>query len=67
MTDMPFATQDDLQIFRLLRGNAPIPDGACQDCGGHQLVPSMDATAEAGLSLWRPCPTCRGSGEGGIA
>jgi len=69
-TEMPLGTERDLQLFKLLRGNVPIPPGACQDCGGHQLVPSMEATAEArdyGIALWRPCPTCRGSGQGGLA
>lgn len=66
-TEMPLGTEEDLRIFKLLRGDDPIPPGSCRDCGGHQLVPSMEATAEAGISLWRPCPTCRGTGQGGAA
>jgi hypothetical protein len=68
--EMPLGTEEDLQIWKLLRGNAPIPPGACRDCGGHRLVPSMEATSEArecGIGLWRSCPTCRGTGQGGSA
>ncbi len=68
-TTIPAGTDDDVQLSRRLRAalghnNEP---GACQDCGGVGNVPSIEATAEAGRSLWRTCPTCRGSGKGGVA
>lgn len=57
-----FGTEEDVEIGRKLRAalGHSVDYGECFDCGGVGLVPSLSASSEAGLSLWRTCPTCRG-------
>ena len=62
-----YGSEADVDLGRKLRvalGHDDAP-GTCHDCGGVGVVPSIEATIEAGRSLWRTCPTCRGVKVGG--
>ena len=43
------------------------PPGSCRDCGGDGVVPNTDIDVDNLNPGWTTCPTCHGSGMGGLA
>ena len=62
-------SMDAIEISRKLRDLMGHPDepGTCRDCGGSTVVPDLEATEDTGPGIWQTCPTCRGTGKGGLA
>lgn len=61
---------EGVEISKALRkamGDTPMP-GKCHDCGGNGKVPAPElCTKESDAAPWKDCPTCGGSGLGGVA